>query len=315
MDAVTQNESTSGAAFAQLGFDRERATLGEQIAAWIADADSEVRPYLEWQFLGGAKLFRPLTLLACCRAQQPGPIPARIMNAALAVELFHNVSLIIDDIVDHSDTRRDRATLHAGFGELPALMTAGFIVADCYGRLKDDTEAIVHFSQMSKRLAAAECRQWRLRRNLLGVEDWRLIATEDTGAMFEMCACLGDRSGRLRRYGRLLGLLYHGCDDLADVRGTAALGGQGDEDVRDGILTLPAALAIRDPAIAELFCKPDPDAQELAKLAAAFAAQLPAAEVIVDQIADEARAEARLCAADPAPLLALVARVRRLSEQ
>lgn len=315
MDAVTQNESTSGAAFAQLGFDRERATLGEQIAAWIADADSEVRPYLEWQFLGGAKLFRPLTLLACCRAHQPGPIPARIMNAALAVELFHNVSLIIDDIVDHSDTRRDRATLHAGFGELPALMTAGFIVAECYGRLKDDTEAIVHFSQMSKRLAAAECRQWRLRRSLLGVEDWRLIATEDTGAMFEMCACLGDRSGRLRRYGRLLGLLYHGCDDLADVRGTAALGGQGDEDVRDGILTLPAALAIRDPAIADLFCKPDPDAQDLAKLAAAFAAQLPAAEVIVDQIAEEARAEARLFAADPAPLLALVARVRRLSEQ
>ena len=315
MDAVTQNESTSGAAFAQLGFEVERATLREQIAAWIGEADSEVRPYLEWQFLGGAKLFRPLTVLACCRAQQPGPIPARVMTAALAVELFHNVSLIIDDIVDRSDERRDRATLHARFGELPALMSAGFIVAECYGRLKDDTDAIVHFSQLSKRLAAAECRQWRLRRTVLGVEDWRLIATEDTGVMFEMCACLGDRTGRLRRYGRLLGLLYHGCDDLADVRGTVGLGGQGDEDVRDGILTLPAALAIRDPAIAELFCKPDPDARDLAALADAFAAQLPEAEAVVDQIAEEARTEARMFAAEPAALLALVARVRRLSEQ
>ena len=315
MDAVTQNESTSGAAFSLLGFDAEREVLREQIAAWIAGADPEMQPFLQWQFLGGAKLFRPLTVLACCRAMHQGPIPHRIMNAALVVELFHNVSLVIDDIVDRSETRRDRLALHARFGELPALMISGYIVAECYGRLKDDIDAIVQFSELSKRLSAAECKQWRLRRTVLGVEDWRLIATEDTGSMFEMCACLGDRSSRLRRFGRLLGLLYHGCDDVADVRGTTALGGQGDEDVRDGILTLPAALAIRDPAIADLFCKPDPDAGDLATLAKAFAAQLPEAEACVDRIAEEARAEARLFAADPAPLLTLVAQTRRLSVQ
>ena len=38
---------------------------------------------------------------------------------------------------------------------------------------------------------AAECLQWRLRRQPLGLEDWRAIAGEDTGSMFEICAALG----------------------------------------------------------------------------------------------------------------------------
>jgi geranylgeranyl pyrophosphate synthase len=155
--------------------------------------------------------------------------------------------------------------------------------------------------------------QWRMRRQLLGVEDWRRIAGEDTGSMFEVCACLGDRSSRLRKFGGLLGLLYHGCDDVGDVRGAAALGGGGEEDVRDGILTLPAALAIRDPAIGALFCKPDPDNEDLGAIARAFAARLPEAEAYLDQIAEEARTEARLFAVDPAPLLALIDQTRKLS--
>ena len=53
----------------------------------------------------------------------------------------------------------------------------------------------------------------------------------------------------------LLGVLYHGCDDVGDVKGLESLGGGGEEDLRDGILTLPASIAIKDPIIAELFCK------------------------------------------------------------
>jgi hypothetical protein len=192
-------------------------------------------------------------------------------------------------------------------------MTAGYIVADGYVRLRDDLQAIELLSELLKRLGVAECMQWRLRRTPLGVEDWRKIAAEDTGSMFEVCACLGDRSGRLRRFGGLLGLLYHGCDDVGDVRGANALGGGGEDDLRDGILTLPAALAIRDPAVAKTFCKPDPDPLDLCALAAAFATRLPEAELCLDQIAEEARCEARLFSVRPAPLLRLVEQTRRLS--
>jgi len=313
MSVATSIDAASVDVIAALGFSVEMATLRQRIAAWVAACDAEMREALEWQFLSGSKYFRPLTIFACYRSIVPGRIPERIMTSALVIELFHNVSLVIDDIVDRSDTRRGRATLHTRFGELSALMTSGYIVADGYTRLGDDLQAIGLFSELLKRLGVAECMQWRLRRQKLGVEDWRRIAGEDTGSMFEVCACLGDRSSRLRKFGGLLGLLYHGCDDVGDVRGAVALGGGGEEDVRDGILTLPAALAIRDPEIGALFCKPDPDMTDLAAIASAFAARLPEAEAYLDLIAEEARTEACLFSVDPTPLLALIDQTRRLS--
>lgn len=287
------------------------ALLRERIVRWIDGCSEELREALEWQFLTGSKYFRPLTIFSCYRAVRKGPIPEQIMQSALVIELFHNMSLIIDDIIDRSPTRRGRATMHTKFGELSALMTSGYIVADGYLQLKDDLTGIALFSELVKRLGVAECTQWRLRRQPLGVEDWRKIAGEDTGSMFEVCACLGDRSGRLRTFGGLLGLLYHGCDDVGDVKGLAALGGGGEEDLRDGILTLPAALAIRDPETAEMFC--DPRGANLAELGRRFVTKLPEAESYLDRIAEEANNEARSFASDPLPLLALIEQTRQLS--
>jgi hypothetical protein len=106
---------------------------------------------------------------------------------------------------------------------------------------------------------------------------------------------------------RSLGLLYHGCDEVGDVRGATAFGGGGKADVRDGILTLPAAPAIHDPSVGALFCKPDPGPEDLRAIAGSFAAQPPAAETCLDKIAKEPRTEASLFARDPVPLWALVA--------
>ena len=110
-------------------------------------------------------------------------------------------------------------------------------------------------------------------------------------------------------------MLYHGCDDVGDQRGLDALGGGGEEDVRDGILTLPAALAIRDPEIRALFVIDDDDPERLALLAAACRAQLDDAEKVLDRVADAAHAEARRFADDPEPLYALVDQVRQLSQR
>ena len=169
------------------------------------------------------------------------------------------MSLVVDDILDESALRRGVPTLQSGFGRLPALMASGYLVADAFEAFAEDPFAIRHLSELLRRLASAECMQWRLRRKPLGTEDWRRIAGEDTGSMFEICTVLGGGSQRLRRCGHLVGVLYHGCDDVADQRGVAGLGGGGDEDIRDGILTLPAALAIRDPGVRELFLIDDDD--------------------------------------------------------
>ena len=113
--------------------------------------------------------------------------------------------------------------------------------------------------------------------------------------MYEVCACLGTRTEELRTFGRLLGMLYHGCDDVGDAKGLEALGGGGDEDIR------------------ERFCRTDPTEEDLSLIARAVTAQVPAAEDYLDGLAAEARDEAVASAPNPDPLLALVHHTRQLT--
>lgn len=294
-----------------LALDGAIAELKAKIEHWVAAGDAELREPLRWQLSTASKLFRPLTVFACHRAVSGTAVSPQVMRSALALELFHNVTLIVDDLLDRSRFRRGKLTLHCRFGELPALMTAGYMAASCFRLLASDAYGIRTLSELMQRLGVAECLQWRLRRQPLGVGDWRRIATEDTGVMFEVCARLGTRDDRLSPFGRLLGILYHGCDDVADVRGAKALGGGGHEDLRDGILTLPAALAVRDPRTAALFGRPTVGSQRT--LRRKFAASLPEAEKYLDEVAAEAAGEARSNARAPTILLRLIEHTRRLS--
>lgn len=294
-----------------LGLESEIERLRKAVAEWIEGCHSEMRPFLRWQFEGRSKHFRPATIFSCHLALGNGAVSDRLVRSAVALELFHNVALVIDDILDRSTSRRGKRTLHCQYGKLPALMASGYTVAEAYRIVLDDPYDIERLSELLQRLGVAECMQWRLRRQPLGAEDWRQIAGEDTGSMFEACACLGTRDDRLRRFGHLLGLLYHGCDDVGDVRGAAALGGGGEEDFRDGILTLPVALAIRDPAVAKMYVRPDPATQS--RFVAAVHATLPVAEDYLDGIAREALREAQTFAPNPEPLTVLVEYTRSLS--
>lgn len=309
---MTTDPVATDSVIAALGLEAEVELLRARIADWLTRVDEELREPLAWAFAGTPKHFRPATLFACRRAVG-GPIRTEAVALAFAVELMHNMSLVVDDVLDESDERRGIPTVEREFGRLSALMASGYLVADAFDATARDPFAIRHLSELLRRLGAAECLQWRLRRQPLGVSDWHRIAGEDTGSMFEICAVLGARSERLRRYGHLVGVLYHGCDDVGDQRGLEALGGGGEEDIRDGILTLPAALAIRDPAIRDLFVLDDDDPQRLTTLASACRDQLDDAERELDRVADSARAEAKQFADDPEPLLALVDHVRTLS--
>ena len=91
--------------------------------------------------------------------------------------------------------------------------------------------------------------------------------------------------------------LYHGCDGV--------------EDLHDGILTLPAALAIRDPAVAKMFCALAQG--DLSRLAEAFSEQLPEAKWYLDSIASEAATEACLFSRSSDQLMTLIDYTRELS--
>jgi geranylgeranyl pyrophosphate synthase len=294
-----------------LGLTADLERLHEVIEAWIDQCDGEVQPMVRRQLSGRAKYFRPVTVFACYHATTTRPLSARVLRAAAAVELIHNVALIVDDILDRSRYRRGQLSLHCRYGFLPALMTAGYIGFAGPQLVASDQYSVRLIAELMQRLGAAECFQWRVRRQPLGVEDWRLVAGEDTGTMFEICARIGTRDDRLLRYGLLLGTLYHGCDDVADVRGTTALGGGSEKDIVDGILTLPAAIAMRDPATALLLR--DVRTATFAETAQRLRAALPEAEAYLDRLAAEAEDEAIGNAPHPARLVELIRHTRALS--
>lgn len=294
-----------------LGLTRDLDRLHEVIGDWIEGCDPEVQTMIHRQMSARAKYFRPVTVFACHRAMTTRPVPVRVLKAAAAVELIHNVSLIVDDILDRSRYRRGELSLHCRYGFLPALMTAGYVGFSASHTVASDAYSVRLLAELMQRLGAAECLQWRLRRQPLGIEDWRAIAGEDTGSMFEICARLGTRDDRLRKYGQLLGTLYHGCDDVADVRGSTALGGGSEKDIVDGILTLPAAVAMRNAGTALLFRNAGPGT--FLRIARALREALPEAEAYLDRLAAEAEAEALRHAPHPARLLDLLRHTRALS--
>ncbi|MBA2277253.1 MAG: polyprenyl synthetase family protein [Chloroflexia bacterium] len=296
----------------RLGLEADLEALQIIIADWIDGCDTEVRDIVRRQLAGRAKYFRPVAIFSCYRAVTDRAPAAEVLAAAAALELIHNVSLIIDDILDRSRYRRGTLSLHCRFGFLPALMTAGYITAGGSRLVATDSYSVNLLAALVQRLGVAECLQWRLRRHPLGVEDWHGIAGEDTGSMFETCARLGTRDDRLAKFGYLLGILYHGCDDVADVRGTTALGGGKAKDIQDGILTLPAAIATRDPATALLFGQRDHASASV--ITERLVQALPAAERYLDTLAVEAETEARTHAPFPDRLLRLIEHTRALSQ-
>ena len=314
MTATTGTPSASTSAWKLpelLGQSLEIQRLRHLLDDWAAGTDDEVRVMVERQLAGRAKHFRPVTLFACHAAISGRPLSVRVLRSAAAVEIVHNVSLIIDDILDRSRFRRGALSLHCRFGFLPALMTAGYMSHAATALVADDAYAVRLVSELMQRLGSAECFQWRIRRQPMGVEDWRAVAGADTGTMFEICARLGTRDGRLARYGLLLGMLYHGCDDVADVRGTVALGGGSEKDIIDGILTLPAAIATRDPEAAALFRTAGPANAD--EIATHLREALPQAEAYLDRLADEAMSEARNQARRWSGLQDLITHTRALS--
>ena len=138
-----------------LGLSDELQRLRAVLSAWIDDGNPEMRQPLRWQLGNASKFFRPLTIFACYRAAFDRPIPPATIQVAAAVEIFHNVSLIIDDILDRSRYRRQKLTLHCRYGELRALMTAGYMTAGGFQIVARDPFAVRLLAELMQRLGIA----------------------------------------------------------------------------------------------------------------------------------------------------------------
>lgn len=69
----------------------------------------------------GGKRIRPVLCLAACEAMGKEPITA--IHQAMAIEMFHNFTLLHDDVMDKADVRRGRPTVHIKWNEETAILS------------------------------------------------------------------------------------------------------------------------------------------------------------------------------------------------
>ncbi len=78
----------------------------------------------------GGKRIRPLLVILSCQAV--GGKLEDSLDAAVAVEILHTFTLVHDDIMDHDDIRRNRATVHKKWDEATAILAGDGLVTLAY---------------------------------------------------------------------------------------------------------------------------------------------------------------------------------------
>ncbi len=106
----------------------------------IAKLNWKREPYglyepIEYTLAAGGKRVRPqLAMIAC---QMFGGNEEEALPAALALEVFHNFTLLHDDVMDKADMRRGRPTVHVKWNENTAILSGDQMLIEAYQLLSD----------------------------------------------------------------------------------------------------------------------------------------------------------------------------------
>jgi geranylgeranyl diphosphate synthase type I len=225
-----------------------------QIARYhLGWADADGRPVAA----PGGKGIRPT--LALLGTEAVGADTDVGIPGAVAVELVHNYSLIIDDVIDADTERHHRPTVWTLFGVSHAIIAGDALQVLAHQVLLDAPVDVG--AAASAALAAATATMIAgqsddvafERRSDVTIEQCVAMSSAKTGALLGCAASIGailagapsDTVGALRSYGRHLGLAFQGVDDLLGIWGEPARTGkpQG-SDLRQRKKSMPIVYAL-----------------------------------------------------------------------
>ncbi|MFD2786875.1 polyprenyl synthetase family protein [Hymenobacter rubripertinctus] len=187
--------------------------------------------------LGGKRIRPVLTLLG---AHLFTDELDAIVKPALATEVFHNFTLLHDDLMDQAPLRRGQATVHEKWNPNVAILSGDVMLVRAYELLFDVPGPLLapllrRFSQTAAEVC--EGQQWDMHfetQSDVSIAQYldmiRLKTAVLLGFALELGARLGGSSeadaDHLRQFGEGIGLAFQLRDDLLDVYGDAATFGK-----------------------------------------------------------------------------------------
>jgi octaprenyl-diphosphate synthase len=196
-----------------------------EISGLVNDfGELEVREVLG-QFLSHpGKRIRPALLFLSSYAGNPQAKPpsSLLVKAATAFELVHSASLVHDDVIDVSDSRRGVATVNGRFGNTVAVLAGDILYAQAFLMLSGDVPTFRIILDVTKQMCVGEIHQMRAARMTEELY-FKIIESKTAHLMSACCEVGATMSGStpeivasLREFGRQFGFLYQLVDDWQD---------------------------------------------------------------------------------------------------
>jgi geranylgeranyl pyrophosphate synthase len=193
----------------------------------------------------------------------------RLVLMATAIELLHTATLVHDDAIDNSSTRRGRPTINYLWGEDRAVLLGDYLFAKAgeFATATGNLRVIMLFSQTLRTISSGELAQTFDAFNREQTRDhyFERISCK-TASLFATATESGATLSQapeasieiLREYGYNLGIAFQIVDDILDFVGTEKeMGKPIGSDLVQGTLTLPAMLLLerypKDNPVAKLF--------------------------------------------------------------
>lgn len=195
---------------------------------------------------GGGKRLRPVLLLITAEAF--GGSVEESMSAALAVEIFHNFTLLHDDIMDNADVRRGKPSVYAKWGGNVALLSGDAMLITAYKQLaKVSSERLGKVMSIFSDMALEVCEGQQYDMDFetianVSVEEYMQMIERKTSALLSGSAMIGatlagaseEDVKKIYRFATELGLAFQLQDDVLDSFGDMALGKKIGGDILEG---------------------------------------------------------------------------------
>lgn len=159
-----------------------------------------------------------------------------------AIELVHNASLIHDDIIDESKTRRTIETINHEFGNKLAVITGDFLLSVALKKIRTlkQSEIIDMFAQTLDDMCQGEIQQQFSKFKISTIEEYIKKTELKTAKLFETAICgsliIAQSDIQAKNFANYFGIAFQIRDDLINIKTSKT-------DIKDGIYTAPVILS------------------------------------------------------------------------
>lgn len=217
-----------------------------------ASSNIQVINYLgDYLRASGGKRVRPALLLLSNYAIGGNASDESVIRLATVMEMLHTATLVHDDIIDNADTRRNRVSVNARFGNQSAVLMGDWLYMSAFetSLTERSLEILDILTRLTRKMTEGELIQLTtLGRTDISETEYFDILLRKTAYLFSACCEIGailgnaskEKQAALKDYGMNLGTAFQLADDLLDFTAEEeVLGKASGADLLEGKLTLP----------------------------------------------------------------------------